>query len=125
MNLSWKTGAATLALLGLSACTCIEPHEHHDAAGTVERFIDQQAQPDQLPPCLASRIAQIQGGTRFAAIRYRHWASHFKSTVYAEVPASMNLQLHQEVRIEPGQCSHDELAVIMQDDVLSNRKGAM
>ena len=125
MNLSWKIGAATLALLGLSACAWVGPHEHHDEAGTVERFIDQQAQPDPLPPCLASRIAQIRDGTRFAAIRYRHWASHFKSTVYAEVPADMNLQLHQEVRIEPGQCSHDELAVILHNDVLSTRTGAM
>ncbi|MBV8622532.1 MAG: hypothetical protein JO174_03500 [Herbaspirillum sp.] len=125
MNLYWKTGAATLALLSLSACAWNDPHEHHDAAGTVERFIDPQAQPGQLPPCLASRIAQIQGGTRFAAIRYRHWASHFKTMVYAEVPAGMSLQLHQEVRIEPGQCSHDELAVIVQNEALSTSKGAM
>ncbi|MCP1572402.1 hypothetical protein J2S30_000781 [Herbaspirillum rubrisubalbicans] len=127
MTLSCKNTATLLAiltLLALSACSWTSPSDIHTSVGVVQGFIDAQTQVGLLPPCVASHLTQLHDGTRFAVIRYEHWASHFKTTTYAEIPSAMKLQLHQRVEIEPGQCSHDELAVIVQDTNLPDHEGA-
>ncbi len=105
---------ACLALAGLVACASPAPAEQHPVQGMVLRVIDASASPATLAPCLASRTAALARGTRFAAIRYRHWSSHFVSTVYAEVPAGMTVQPGQHLEIAPAQCSENRLAVILE-----------
>lgn len=115
--------AMLLSLLMLAGCATTAPHT--TVTGSVERIIDLHDRPETLPSCLASRRDRIEAGVRYAAIRYRHWASHFRRTVYAELPPGQSLALHQQVQIEPGQCSHNELAVIVADHPATTSHGAL
>lgn len=111
----WRLPLWMAGLLALPACSWNPPADSHVQAtvGVVQSVIDPHTQADQLPPCLASRLAQLRGGTRFVAIRYRHWASHFNATTYAALDEDAPLPLHQAVQIVPGRCAHDELAIIL------------
>ncbi len=100
-------------LAALGACATTGPADYGPVVGTVERIIDADHRPAQPAPCLAGAGDRLAQGRQFAAIRYRKWASHFVTTVYAEVPVGMAVRLHQKVEIEPAQCGKNQLAVIV------------
>ncbi|KAF1042860.1 MAG: hypothetical protein GAK35_02481 [Herbaspirillum frisingense] len=106
-------GLVLVAIAALAGCATDAPVAHYPVHGTVVRIIDAGSRPAQLAPCLASRVGQMEEGRRFAVIRYRHWASHFTSTVYAEIPDGVTLHAQQDLEIEPARCSRDQLAVIV------------
>ncbi|WP_343583332.1 hypothetical protein [Herbaspirillum sp.] len=109
--LQW--GLACLALAGLASCSSASPENSHPVYGTVWRIIGAGEDQAALEPCLASRFAQLQAGSKFAAIRYRHWASHFVTTVFAEIPEGMELRKGTRLEIVPGECGKNELASIV------------
>lgn len=114
-RLVWLLPLFVASLLALPACSWSPPAQSHVKAtvGVVQSVIDAHTQASQLPPCLASRLAQLRGGTRFVAIHYRHWASHFNATTYAALDEDAVLPLHQSVQIVPGRCARNELAIIL------------
>jgi hypothetical protein len=110
-----KWGLACFALASLASCSSGEPENPDPVAGTVLRVIGTGEKPGTLEPCLASRLAQLQAGEKFAAIRYRHWASHFVSTTFAEIPDGMEIRKGMRLEIVPGQCGKNELALIVRE----------
>ncbi|UWE19078.1 hypothetical protein [Herbaspirillum huttiense] len=106
-----------LSALALTACAWTPSPTAHRASntpGVVEGFIDPDTPADQLPPCVARQLAKLRGGTRFAVLGYRHWASHFHGTAYTALADGTALQLHQKVLMVPGDCNRGELAQLLE-----------